>query len=436
MRPGPPPPRPEPTQFIRRNPGGRLPPLPPPPPIPPPHRRPAHPPPPPPAPPPAQPQPPLPPRRRPPPPQSFPAAVPPAPPVQRSPVRPARAPKPPTPPARRPHSPAGPRRVISKPKPALGRRILRSAVAFVLLVATASVGTGAWIEVSLRRIAVFDEYEGRPAAGSGTNWLLVGSDSREDLTPEQQNDLSTGGDLGSGRTDTIMLVHIPGLLSDQPTTMVSLPRDSYVDIPGWGKDKINSAYTEGGPSRLAQTVEQATGLRLDHYAEIGFAGFGHVVDALGGVRMCLPEPVADPLAGIDLAAGCQRLNGRDALGYVRSRATPRADLDRMIHQREFMAALLARATTPAVWLNPWRWYAVPHAAVSALTVDAGTHAWNLAQLGWGLRSAAGALTVPIGEFTDSDAGSVVIWDPATSTALFDALRADAPIPQEVIDGQP
>src|SRR6202012_2658863 len=130
--------------------------------------------------------------------------------------------------------------------------------------------------------------------------------------------------------------------------MVSLPRDSYVPIPGYGRDKINAAFAMGGARLLVQTVEQATGLRLDHYVEVGFSGFAAVVDALGGVTLCPGAPIDDPLAGIDLPAGCQKLDGRDALGYVRSRATPRADLDRMVNQRQFMSALLDRMASPAV----------------------------------------------------------------------------------------
>lgn len=293
-----------------------------------------------------------------------------------------------------------------------------------------------WVEAGLNRVAVFSDYQGRPAPSAGTNWLLVGSDSRSDLTELQQSELSTGGEVGIGRTDTILLVHIPGLLTTESATMVSIPRDSYVDIPGYGMDKLNAAYAVGGAPLLAQTVEQATGLRLDHYAELGFAGFGRVVDALGGVTVCPADPVNDPLAGIDLPAGCQVLDGPNALGYVRSRATPRADLDRMLHQREFMAAMLRRATSPAIWLNPWRWYAVPQAGLSALTVDAQSHVWNLARLGWALHGSSTTVTVPIGEFTANEAGAVVVWDSDVAGALFEALRTDAPLPQQVFDGQP
>lgn len=306
----------------------------------------------------------------------------------------------------------------------------------ILVCGAVTLGAAYWIESSLHRIEVFSDYEGRPAAGSGTNWLLVGSDSRADLSAEQQNELSTGGDLGSGRTDTILLVHIPALGSGQPAAMVSVPRDSYLSIPGLGMDKVNAAFAYGGPPLLSETIEQASGLRIDHYAEVGFAGFGAIVDALGGVQMCPAEPINDPLAGIDLPAGCQTLDGPQALGYVRSRATARADLDRMLNQRAFMTAMLQRAASPLVWLNPWRWYAVPHAVVGALSVDKGAHVWDLARLAVALLGSESTLTVPVGEMTYNEAGSVVMWDSAAAEALFEALRSDGPIPQQVFDTQP
>ena len=296
----------------------------------------------------------------------------------------------------------------------------------VVLATAGLVGAAAWLDTALQRAAVFAGYADRPAAGPGTTWLLVGSDSRADLTPEQQQDLTTGGDIGNGRTDTMLLIHLPGPDSGTPATVVSIPRDSYVTIPGYGDDKINAAFTLGGAPLLTRTVEQATGLRLDHYVEIGFGGFAELVDALGGVRLCPDEPIDDPLAGLNLPAGCQQLTGRDALGYVRSRATPRADLDRMDHQRLFLAALLARVTDPAVWLNPQRWYAVPRAAVHAMTVDAGAGVMDLAALGWALRGPTAMLTVPVGEFTVTDSGDAVVWDHREASELFEALARDAP----------
>lgn len=300
--------------------------------------------------------------------------------------------------------------------------------AAVVLAIAAALGGAGWLDTHLHREQVFGDYEGRPGPGSGTTWLIVGSDSRQGLDAEQQRDLATGGDTGNGRTDTILLVHVPHWGSETPTTMVSIPRDSYVPIPEHGKDKINAAFAIGGASLLTQTVEQATGLRVDHYVEIGFGGFAAVVDAIGGVTVCPSTALVDPLAGIDLPAGCQTLDGSKALGYVRTRDTPRADLDRMVNQRQFVSAMLHDATRPAVWLNPWRWYAVPRAAAEALTVDRGDHVWDLARLAWALHGSTVTLTVPIGEFANSDAGSVVVWNHDEAGRLFDALAADEPPP--------
>jgi LCP family protein required for cell wall assembly len=309
-------------------------------------------------------------------------------------------------------------------------------VVLLLLASAGILGAMLWFDSAVHRQTVLADYSDRPGTGRGTNWLLVGSDSRQDLSTEQQQELATGGDVGTGRTDTMMLVHLPGFGSNNPTTLVSIPRDSYVPIPGHGKDKINAAFAIGGAALLAQTVEQATGLHLDHYAEVGFGGFAVLVDALGGVTVCPAEPIRDPLAGLDLHAGCQKLDGRSALGYVRTRATPRADLDRMVNQRRFMSAVLHRVGSPAVWLNPWRWYTVPRAAAAALTVDRGDHSWDLARLGWGLHGRTTSITVPIGEFTDSGAGSVVVWNHDAARELFDALAADKPVPATALDGQP
>ncbi|MGV0158911.1 LCP family protein [Mycobacterium colombiense] len=352
-------------------------------------------------------------------------------PLHQPPSPPAAAPAARVPPPR-PQAPRAPRR----------RRRFRwvRAVVSVLLVGLLLIGAGVvagaiWFDHRLHREHALADYQDRPSAGRGANWLIVGSDSRQALSAEQQQDLATGGDIGNGRTDTILLVHVPGVGAGVPTTMVSIPRDSYVPIPGHGKDKINAAFAIGGAQLLVQTVEQATGLRLDHYAEIGFGGFAALVDALGGVTVCPKTAFNDPLAGIELPAGCQTLNGRNALGYVRSRDTPRADLDRMVNQRQFVAALLHRVASPAVWLNPWRWFSVPRAAADALTVDRNDHVWDLARLGWALHGSTTTMTVPIGQFTDGDAGSVVVWNHDEAARLFQSLASDAPLPPATSDEQ-
>jgi len=293
--------------------------------------------------------------------------------------------------------------------------------------------------VSLNRTDALPDYPERIGNTPGTNWLIVGSDSREGLSPEEQAELTTG-DVGGKRTDTIMLLHIPRVTSPGQPTLVSLPRDSSVPLPGSGERvKLNAAYAIGGAPLLAQTVETVTGVHIDHYAEIGFGGFADIVDDIGGVELCLQEPIADELAGIDLPAGCQELTGPQALGYVRTRATANGDLDRVLRQRQFVGALLDRATSPAVLLNPFRLVPLVTGAPEALTVDDGDHVWHLARMGWAMRgiSSGGVLTttVPIAGFGSvDDGGSAVLWDRDAAVVIFDALAQDRPVPPEVLPG--
>lgn len=285
------------------------------------------------------------------------------------------------------------------------------------------------LDNSLTRIPALTSYSDRIGDTPGTNWLLVGSDGRGDLSTEQEAELATGGDTGPERTDTIMLVHIP---ESGPTTMVSLPRDSYVSVPGYGKDKLNASFALGGAPLLVQTVEVATGVRIDHYAQIGFGGFAGVVDALDGIEMCLDEPIVDPLAGLDLPAGCQKLSGPQALGFVRTRATPNADVDRMNHQRMFMSALLKKATSAGTLANPFALWPMATGVAGSLKVDDGDHIWNLAALGWALRGDTVTTSVPIGGFDDTDVGNVLLWDKSKAPGFFDALAKDQQIPEDLL----
>ena len=326
--------------------------------------------------------------------------------------------------------------------PGAGRRrrkwkIFRRTLAILLvLLVVGGVVTWFWMDNSLNRVAALSDYSGRPAQGTGTNWLIVGSDSRQGLTDAQAAQLHTGdaGAVAGARTDTIMLVHIPD--NSTKPTMVSLLRDSRVTIPGHGTSKINAAYSIGGASLLVQTVEQNTGVHIDHYAEIGLGGFASVVDDVGGVTMCLPQAVNDSYAGINLPAGCQNLNGANALGYVRSRhAFATSDYARTQHQREFIGALADKISSPGVLLNPFDFFPMLADLPKALTVDDGDHLQNLIDLAWNMRgiSSGGVTTtaVPI----SGSSGSDLLWDPTKSKQLFNDLNTDTEIPASLITTQ-
>ena len=151
----------------------------------------------------------------------------------------------------------------------------------------------------------------------------------------------------------MMLLHIPR--GTGKPVLISLPRDSYVPIPGHGRNKLNAAHAFGGPKLLSRTVEEVTGIRLDYgYMEVGFDGFASVVDAVGGVQICPETAMRDPMAGLNVKAGCQEANSKTALAYVRARHSGRGDLDRVERQQEFLGALIKKSTSPATVLNPFR----------------------------------------------------------------------------------
>jgi LCP family protein required for cell wall assembly len=268
----------------------------------------------------------------------------------------------------------------------------------------------------------------RPAATPGTTYLLVGSDSREGLSRAERSKLGTGTAAGQ-RTDSIMLLHVP---ESGPTVLLSLPRDSYVPIPGHGRNKINAAFSFGGPKLLIQTVESVTGLRVDHYVEIGFGGFAGIVDSIGGVKTCLPKAIKDKDSHLDLPAGCQQLDGRNALGYVRMRkADPLGDLGRVQRQREMIGAIAKKSASPWTFVNPVRYFRLGTASADALSIDKETGPLDLFKFARGMKAVAGGgsgitLTVPIADssFRTDNAGDAVKWDTAKAKALFNALKED------------
>jgi LCP family protein required for cell wall assembly len=334
---------------------------------------------------------------------------------------------PPRPPAEDDYPPSRPPR--RKRRWSFGKILMTLALVFVVFLA----GIWVYLEFSIKRVDALADYSGRPVAASGTNWLIVGSDSRDGLSQADEQRLATGDVAAAGgqRTDTIMVAHIPD--NSTKPTLLSLPRDSQVKIPGHGTNKINAAFSLGGPSLLAQTVEGATGLHIDHYAEIGFGGFANIVDAIGGVEMCIDQPMSDDFTGISIPAGCQSLDGRSALGFVRMRhsaATPRSDLDRVANQRKFIGALVSQIASPGTLLNPFDFFPLLSSAPDALTMDSGDHVHNLAGLAFAMRGISSdgvvSTTVPV------TSGSAENWDKTKSKQLFDALKNDTEIPASAL----
>ena len=273
----------------------------------------------------------------------------------------------------------------------------------------------------------------RPADSKGFDYVLVGSDSRQGLTPAQVKLLNTGTaqQAGGSRTDSIILVHVPSG-SGKPA-MISLPRDSYVPIPGHGHNKINAAFSIGGPRLLVQTIEQATGVRIDGYVEIGFGGFASVVDSVGGVDICVPRNMKDAYAGINLKAGCQTLDGRNALGYVRARySDPLGDIGRVARQRQFLAAIMHKALSPSTVLIPWQYYGFATSAGAGLSVGQDTSFRDVTRVLQAMRSVSNgdglSLTVPISNPNlATDVGSAVKWDSQKATDLFRVIKNDEPL---------
>lgn len=305
------------------------------------------------------------------------------------------------------------------PRRKRGRRGPGRVVALLLLAWLAFlVGTPLYAYSTASKIPFQPEAE-RPGDQPGTTFLIVGSDSRAGLSKEEQSELSTGGDGGGrGRTDTIMLLHTGA----GPSMLMSIPRDSIVDVPGYGSTKINAAYAYGGAQLLTQTVEQNTGITVDDYVEIGFGGLVKVVDALGGVEICPKEDIKDKDSGLDVKAGCQEADGATALAYSRNRHSyATQDIQRVQSQREVISGIAKKAASPWTIVNPVRYWGVNTGAASAVQIGEGTNPYDLVKFALGLRSAMGSdglsCTVPLADFS-------VRWDAERSQQMFDLVKAD------------
>jgi LCP family protein required for cell wall assembly len=280
-----------------------------------------------------------------------------------------------------------------------------------------------------------------PPSGRAENYLLVGSDTREGYTKEQLQAAGTQFD-GGNRSDTVILVHIPA--DGSKATLVSFPRDSWVRIPQWtdpkGKvhpehfGKLNSAFASGELSGgnlalLSATVGDLSGLRVDHFVQIDFIGFMRMVNALGGIRVCLQHAARDHDSGINLPAGESDINGKQALAFVRQRhGLPGEDLGRIKRQQYFIATVMKKVTSAGTLLNPFKLTAFLDKATQSVKSDQGLS--QLRTLALRLRKLdpqhVQFATLPNlgGAKRGTPSQDVVLLDEPRVAALFGGLRGE------------
>lgn len=314
------------------------------------------------------------------------------------------------------HQPAGPR----PPRRRRGRAGKVLLLLLALLLAW-PIGLLVWANGKLNHVDALSE----AAGGDYTTYLLAGSDSRADGFFE--NDTTAGH-----RTDTIMLLTVP---ASGTTSLISIPRDTYVAIPGHNPNKINSAYSRGGAPLLVATVEQFTGMKVDHYIEIGMGGVASVVDAVGGVELCADLDVDDSKSGLTWTPGCHLADGETALAFSRMRyQDPKGDIGRTERQQQVIKAVTKAALSPEM-INPARQVTLLGAGVGSLAVDEDSNIIDLGRLAWAFRAATGDNgvrgTPPISSLNYQPGGvgsAVLITD--EDAARFFAAVADGTVSEE------
>jgi LCP family protein required for cell wall assembly len=313
-----------------------------------------------------------------------------------------------------------------------GRRILIGLAVVVLLLLVAVAGTMFFLTERLGNnvTRVPDAFRGldtgaRPPVNDAVTFLLVGTDSRSD-EPTTGSDAPAGVDPGSQRSDVLMLARINGARTS--ASVVSIPRDSWVDIPGRGRNKINAAYAFGGPPLLIQAVEQLTNIRVDHFAVIDFAGFQAMVDTVGGIDVSVAKATSHD--GVQFRQGANHLDGAQALAYVRQRHDlPRGDIDRAQRQQNALRALLEKAVSSGLLADPVRLYRLLDAVSRSVSIDDTLSNGGMRELGIEMRglrpSGVTFLGAPVRGLGREGAQSVVYLDDGRSAELWDALKSDS-----------
>jgi LCP family protein required for cell wall assembly len=267
---------------------------------------------------------------------------------------------------------------------------------------------------------------GAPGA-KAMNILLMGTDRRSDVATTGSGARAPEWTPGAQRSDTLMLLHIDG--SRQVAAVVSIPRDSWVEIPGHGYGKINAAYSYGGPSLTVATVEKLTRIRIDHLAVIDWDGFKELTDHVGGVDIDVPETVYDEANDVTWTAGRHHLDGTEALLYVRQRyGLPGGDFDRVKRQQAFLRAVMEASLEQEMRLKPQLLYGFLSTVARNVSVDAGWSTGDMAKLLVSMRDFRSAnlrfLTAPVAGTSMVGSQSVVRLDDAAGRVLWRDLRTD------------
>ena len=318
-------------------------------------------------------------------------------------------------------------------------RWLRYAAIGVGVLLLATLAWGAWVWWSAERaidrqsFQSLDDRDGGSGDGGGDelapgvlNVLVVGSDSREGLTEEQRERLHTGMFEGE-QTDTILLVQT----TPDGQSILSFPRDLKVQVGTEPPAKINSILADHGRDVLIQTVELAVGVQIDHYMEVAIPSFLEIVDAVGGVDICLDEALLDEKSGADFTAGCHEMDGAEALSYVRSREGARSDYARVERQQNFLRALADEATSLSVLSNPLRLRDLVTSVSDGLTVDDGLSVRRMIDLATALRGrlSEGLDTTALPSYPAEENGiAYVIAYPPGVDEVAQALRTASPLP--------
>lgn len=341
--------------------------------------------------------------------------------------------------------PRGPRRPVSSGSSGgRGRRIVGwvAGVTALLVLGVAGVGWAAltFYDSKITRVDVGIASDA-PQPGAPVNILLVGSDSRAGLSQAEKNKLSTGNEP-SKRSDTMILAHVAA--DNSNVTLVSFPRDSLLTIPahtstngtkvGASKNKLNAAFAFGGPKLTIDTIEANTGLTIDHYVEVDIAGFVRVVDSLGGAEVCVKQDVYDKDSGLDLAAGKHKLDGAEALAYVRARKIyADSDIGRIRAQQAFIGSLARKALSAQTLADPIKLNRFLNASLSSVSTDKSFDRGQLLSLADRLRETSASqirfVTVPLSDldYRVDGVGSSVLWDEAKAQKIFTALKNDQPL---------